>query len=100
MLTATEALHALGGRRSPESANGRSALVPQPLARSIAFFQAAALARILPAIATDGTGSANLQRNSNDAPFETWRFQSCFRDPLGGPSRLNLSDGLAVSFCS
>lgn len=74
------------------------------------FFQAAALGRILPAIATDGTGSANLQLSLNDAPFtvcsniitpcETWRFQSCYRDPLGGPSRFNLSDGLAVSFCS
>lgn len=38
MLTAPEALQALGGRRSPESANGRGALVAQPVARSIAFF--------------------------------------------------------------
>lgn len=73
---------------------------PSPSLGASLFFQAAALARILPAVATDGTGSANLQRSLNDAPFETWRFQFCFRDPLGGPSRFNLSDGLAVSFCS
>ena len=37
MLTAPEALHALGGHRSPESADGRGALVAQLVARSIAF---------------------------------------------------------------
>ena len=67
------------------------------------------LARVLPVIATDGTGSADfpLDLNANPftaapniiAPFETWRFQFWYRDPLGGPSGFNLSDGLAVTFC-
>ena len=67
------------------------------------------LARVLPVIATDGTGSADfpLDLNANPftvapniiAPFETWRFQFWYRDPLGGPSGFNLTDGLAVTFC-
>ena len=70
---------------------------------------AAPFARVLPVIATDATGSASLPLDlGNDpftvapntiAPFETWRFQFWYRDPLGGPSGFNLSDGLAVTFC-
>jgi hypothetical protein len=33
------------------------------------------------------------------APGSTWNFQFWFRDPMGGPSAFNLSDGLSVSFC-
>ena len=69
----------------------------------------APFARVLPVIATDGTGSASVLLNLYDdpftvspnivAPFETWRFQFWYRDPLGGPAGFNLSDGIAVTFC-
>ena len=66
-------------------------------------------ARVLPVIATAGTGSASVLLDLFDdpftvgpdivAPFETWRFQFWYRDAIGGPPGLNLSDGLAVTFC-
>jgi hypothetical protein len=33
------------------------------------------------------------------SPGETWNFQCWYRDPQGGPSGFNLSDGLEVFFC-
>ena len=29
----------------------------------------------------------------------TWNFQAWYRDPAGGPSGFNLSDGLGITFC-
>lgn len=65
--------------------------------------------RVLPVVALDGTGSVQVPVDLNGAPFstgpnavapsETRRFQFWYRDPLGGPSGFNLSDGLAVTFC-
>ena len=33
------------------------------------------------------------------AAYSTWNFQFWYRDPLGGGTGFNLSDGLSVMFC-
>lgn len=33
------------------------------------------------------------------APLDQWNFQCWFRDPAGGPSGFNLTDGLQLTFC-
>lgn len=65
--------------------------------------------RIFPLLVTDGNGAANLPLDFTQPPFSagefailansTMNFQFWYRDPLGGPSGFNFSDGLEVTFC-
>jgi hypothetical protein len=55
---------------------------------------------------TDAGGSLGRAIDVDDLPAngriqagETWRFQFWYRDPMGGGSRFNLSDGLRADFC-
>jgi hypothetical protein len=41
----------------------------------------------------------DLPANGRIQAGETWRFQFWYRDPMGGGSRFNLSDGLRADFC-
>ena len=67
------------------------------------------LFRLLPAVSIDGSGNASLALDFSApplgsgagmvTPFSTWNFQFWYRDPLGGPTGSNLSDGLELTFC-
>jgi hypothetical protein len=71
--------------------------------------QAAGLFRLKPVVTTDGGGVGSLALDFTAPPlgsgpgtvtaFSTWNFQFWFRDPKGGPSGSNLSDGLELTFC-
>lgn len=63
----------------------------------------------LPLLTTDALGSASLALDVTQPPASSgpgqllagssWRFQFYFRDPAGGPSGWNTSNGLRVTFC-
>jgi hypothetical protein len=65
-------------------------------------------ARINPPVLTDFFGVAAVALDVTSPPFtvgagtvtpgESWNFQFWYRDPTGGPSGFNLSDGLCVTF--
>lgn len=66
--------------------------------------------RVPPAIITDGAGTASKALDFNSPPTggggagailpgSTWNFQFWYRDPPGGASGFNLSEGLSVDFC-
>ena len=65
--------------------------------------------RLYPLVTTDAWGSVTRPLDFTAPPANagagaigsgsTWYFQFWFRDPMGGPSGFNLSDGLAVEFC-
>ena len=60
--------------------------------------------RILPPIVADGSGTLTrvLDHNAITTVIrsgERVNFQAWYRDPAGGPSGFNLSDGLGITFC-
>lgn len=66
--------------------------------------------RLPPAVTTSVLGTASRPLDFTSAPTggvgagsilpgSEWNFQFWFRDPPGGPSGFNLSDGLNVTFC-
>ena len=67
------------------------------------------LFRLAPVVLADNSGHAVYPLDFGSAPaangpgtinaFSTWNFQFWYRDPLGGPSGFNFSDGLQVMFC-
>jgi hypothetical protein len=59
-----------------------------------------------PLIFTDGSGNASYAVDNTAAPAlgkivagATWKWQFWFRDPMGGGSAFNTSDGLSVTYC-
>jgi hypothetical protein len=65
--------------------------------------------RIQPLVITNQSGAAVLPVDFTSpafssgafavAPFSTWNFQFWYRDPQGGPSGFNFSNGLEATFC-
>ncbi len=58
----------------------------------------------LSVLLTDGAGQANQMLDVTNVPSpilagSQHNFQLWYRDPVGGPSGFNLSDGLSVTFC-
>jgi len=61
----------------------------------------------LPLVVSDATGTVRCavdltappQASAQITPGATWRFQLWYRDPQGGPSGTNTSDGVAATFC-
>ncbi len=58
--------------------------------------------RLLPVVTIGIDGTASHAFDSTQAGIvagETWNFQLFYRDPAGGGTRANLTDGLEVTFC-
>ena len=50
-------------------------------------------------VATRAIDLTDLPDNGEILSGETWQFQFWYRDPMGGGSQFNLSDGLFIEFC-
>jgi choice-of-anchor B domain-containing protein len=69
----------------------------------------AGISRLLPLVQPDGSGFAERPVDFSVPPASsgpgaivsgsTWKFQFWYRDPAGGGTGFNLSDGLSVTFC-